>query len=337
MTEQPKEELKIKDLLIKLQVLTNGLIEERKKSQGYLDRIKEYEESLQKKDAEIVELTKEKFDLKSKLTLEKSKQAQAKKNESYFSSFLNKIIEKPVDDSKVAKLEEKINQQNFEIKDLSQRLMEEKESFDQQKIKFQTMITLQNQEMAKLKEKLTNAPKIEPQQTQNQDVSIYQEKIDLLNRQFNIERDDYEKKLSEIRNELREEKEKTELLEQQLGQYKSAYESKNGENIAMKNQITSLDSQLKEAKAEMHNNQLSPRMFQVERIKDGLVKNKKVMTVLFQWNKSKNVCEVIFRRMKHGGKIKEDIVNIMDISQFKINDKKKDYIDVQFHVSYFYI
>ena len=70
MTEQPKEELKIKDLLIKLQVLTNGLIEERKKSQGYLDRIKEYEESLQKKDAEIVELTKEKFDLKSKLTLE---------------------------------------------------------------------------------------------------------------------------------------------------------------------------------------------------------------------------------------------------------------------------
>ena len=337
MTEQPKEELKIKDLLIKLQVLTNGLIEERKKSQGYLDRIKEYEESLQKKDAEIVELTKEKFDLKSKLTLEKSKQAPAKKNESYFSSFLNKIIEKPVDDSKVAKLEEKINQQNFEIKDLSQRLMEEKESFDQQKIKFQTMITLQNQEMAKLKEKLTNAPKIEPQQTQNQDVSIYQEKIDLLNRQFNIERDDYEKKLSEIRNELREEKEKTELLEQQLGQYKSAYESKNGENIAMKNQITSLDSQLKEAKAEMHNNQLSPRMFQVERIKDGLVKNKKVMTVLFQWNKSKNVCEVIFRRMKHGGKIKEDIVNIMDISQFKTNDKKKDYIDVQFHVSYFYI
>ena len=116
MAEKPKEELKIKDLLIKLQVLTNGLIEERKKSQGYLDRIKEYEESLQKKDAEIVELTKEKFDLKSKLTLERSKQAPAKKNESYFSSFLNKIIEKPVDDSKVTKLEEKINQQKFEKK-----------------------------------------------------------------------------------------------------------------------------------------------------------------------------------------------------------------------------
>jgi hypothetical protein len=49
MSEQPKEELKIKDLLIKLQVLSNGLVEERKKSQSYLNRIKEYEESVQKK------------------------------------------------------------------------------------------------------------------------------------------------------------------------------------------------------------------------------------------------------------------------------------------------
>ena len=43
-------EPKVKDLLIKLQVLTNGLIEERKKSKSYLDRIKEYEESLEKKN-----------------------------------------------------------------------------------------------------------------------------------------------------------------------------------------------------------------------------------------------------------------------------------------------
>ena len=91
MSEKPKEELKIKDLLIKLQVLTNGLIEERKKSQSYLDRIKEYEDSLQKKDSEIVELRKEKFDLKSKLTLEKSKQGE-KKADSYLSSLLKRLF-----------------------------------------------------------------------------------------------------------------------------------------------------------------------------------------------------------------------------------------------------
>ena len=337
MAEQQKEELKIKDLLIKLQVLTNGLIEERKKSQSYLDRIKEYEQSLQKKDAEIADLTREKFDLKSKLTLEKSKQATNKKNDSYFSSFLNKFMEKPVDDSKVGKLEEKINQQKFEIKDLTQRLMEEKESFDQQKIKFQTMITLQNQQMAELKKNLENTKKEKEKEVPNEELILsHKEKIDSLNRKFNLEKDEYEKKLAEYRIELKDQKEKCENLEVALSKYKEAYDARTVENNAMKLQITSLDSQLNQAKVEIKNKQLAPRMFQVERIKDGLVKNKKTMTITFQWNRKKNVCEVIFRRMKKGG-VKEDVVNIVDISQFKINDKKKENVDIVFTVSVYYL
>ncbi len=331
---EPKEELKIKDLLIKLQVLTNGLIEERKKSQSYLDRIKEYEVSIQNKDSEIVELTKEKFDLKSKLTLEKSKQAPAKKNESYFSSLFNKLIEKPVDDSKVTKLEQKVNQQKFEIRDLTQRLMEEKESFDQQKIKFQTMITLQNQEMAKLKQNLQNTQREGPRIEDN---SVHQEVIDSLKRQFNIERDEYEKKLAEIKNELKEEKDRNEDLTNNLNQIKLQLDGKSSENTAMKKQISKLDSELNKAKIEIHNKQLSPRMFQVERIKDGLVKKKKVMTITFQWNKSQNRIEVVFKRMKHGGKVKEDIVNIIDITSFQTNEKKNEYIDVEFTVSFIYL
>jgi len=331
---EPKEELKIKDLLIKLQVLTNGLIEERKKSQSYLDRIKEYEVSIQNKDSEIVELTKEKFDLKSKLTLEKSKQAPVKKNESYFSSLFNKLIEKPVDDSKVTKLEQKINQQKFEIRDLTQRLMEEKESFDQQKIKFQTMITLQNQEMAKLKQNLQNTQREGPR---TEDNSVHQEVIDSLKRQFNIERDEYEKKLAEIKNELKEEKDRNEELTNNLNQIKLQLDGKSSENTAMKKQISKLDSELNKAKIEIHNKQLSPRMFQVERIKDGIVKTKKVMTITFQWNKSQNRIEVVFKRMKHGGKVKEDIVNIIDITSFQAKKKKNEYIDVEFTVSFIYL
>lgn len=337
MAEQQKEELKIKDLLIKLQVLTNGLIEERKKSQSYLDRIKEYEQSLQKKDAEIADLTREKFDLKSKLTLEKSKQAPNKKNDSYFSSFLNKFMEKPVDDSKVGKLEEKVNQQKYEIKDLTQRLMEEKESFDQQKIKFQTMITLQNQQMAELKKNLENSKIEKEKEVPNEELILsHKEKIDSLNRKFNLEKDEYEKKLAEYRIELKDQKEKCENLEVALSKYKEAYDARTVENNAMKLQITNLDSQLNQAKVEIKNKQLAPRMFQVERIKDGLVKNKKTMTITFQWNRKKNVCEVIFRRMKKGG-IKEDVVNIVDISQFKMNDKKKENVDIVFTVSVYYL
>ena len=64
------EDKKTKDLLIKLQILTNGLIEERKKSQNYLNKIKELEKILQAKDNEIVILSKVKFDLQTDLTFE---------------------------------------------------------------------------------------------------------------------------------------------------------------------------------------------------------------------------------------------------------------------------
>ena len=43
-------ELQIKDLLIKLDVLTYGLIKERKKAQSYLVRINELQNSLQTKE-----------------------------------------------------------------------------------------------------------------------------------------------------------------------------------------------------------------------------------------------------------------------------------------------
>jgi len=334
MTEQQKEQFKIKDLLIKLQVLVNGILEERKKSQGYLKRIKEYEDSVQKKESEIVELTKEKFELKSKLTLEKSKQGPVgKKGQSTFSTFFQKMVDKPPDDSKIAELEATLNQKEYEIKDLSQRIMEQKENFDQQKIKFQTMITLQNQQIMELKKSLEEEKKkeVKPVIVQKDD----HEKIEALNRKFNIERDEFERKLSELRSTLSQEKEKNESLEEKLEQYKEAYESKKMENIAMKRQVTDLDSKLAQTKKDLYNKQLAPRTFQVERIKEGVIKQKKVMTITFQWNKNKNITEVIFKRMKSGGKLKEEVVNILDIQEFKHNEKKKDIIDIVFTVSFF--
>ena len=44
---------KTKDLLIKLQILTNGLIEERKKSKNYLEKIRVLEKCFQQNDKEV--------------------------------------------------------------------------------------------------------------------------------------------------------------------------------------------------------------------------------------------------------------------------------------------
>ena len=395
MSENQNEDLKVKDLLIKLQILSNGLIDERKKSQSYLDRLKEYEESLEKKDLEIADLTKQKFELKSKLSLEKSKTFSGKNMDKFYSSVYNK---KDSDGKKLLKLEEKLNQQNFEIKDLTQRLMEERELFDQQKIQFQTMITIQNQQMMELKKKYENAEKEEKEkklkeekekeekekklkeekekkekeekeekdkkekeekekeereqrekkliedkekdekekETFKIEISEHKAKIDYLNRQFNNERDQYEKKLGQLRDELRDEKEKRETLDKQLVQYKQQCETKNYENMAMKAQVKKLNDDLNKLRGDFHNKQLTPRLFQVERIKMvGIVKQKKTMVIIFDWNKKKNVCEMKFQRSQTGGKVKEDIVNILDIA-FK-EDKNKEIIDITFKVSYIII
>ena len=469
MTEG-SQELKVKDLLIKLQVLTNGLIEERKKSQNYLSRIKEYEESLQRRELEVANLTKEKFDLKSKLSLERSKSGSwAKDDKPKFSSKMS-------NEMKIQKLEEKINQQNFELKDYSQRLMEDKELFDQQKIQLQTMITIQNQQMSQLKEKIGALEKelkeekekkeksqeqkdekkeneikekmekerIEKEEkerrekeekerrekweewekwekdrikkeekeriekwekekremlekekkenekkekekkekeskrekeekkakeereeklkielegklrkeieeelrkemeeklkkelennSQKKDFSqLNQEEIiNRMNRKFDIERDEFEKKLQQTRKEYRDEKDKNESLIAELDNLKGLYDTVKMENNMMKGQIGDYQNRIKILNNEMEDRYLIHRIFQVDRIKSkGLVKNKQIMTIIFQWNQSKNICEVSFKRLQHNGKAKQDSVNILDL---KMN-KKSEYVDFSFNVS----
>lgn len=343
MLEQ-KGELQIKDLLLKLQVLTYGIIEERKKSQSYLQRIKEFEATLQKKDSEIVELTKAKFDLQSKLTLELSKKSLSKKNDGYISSLINKFTEKPVDQGYVTELEEKINQLKFEVKDLTQRLMEEKETFDQQKIKFQTMITLQNNNILKLQKDLEKEKKYQRELIEQKSTPVVdtesKEKLRRLSIKFSQQKDEYDDKISKIKRELDLEKKKEEereILKKEIEKYKEELYLKIAENDAMKNQVSILNKQITQAKNDVRDSKLQDRFFQVERIKDGLVKNKKPMALLFRWirgtNNEKGRCEVVFRSTQLGGSMKELAVNLLDFKTFKYHDRKKDYFDVCFMVS----
>lgn len=344
-----KGELQIKDLLLKLHVLTYGIIEERKKSQTYLERIKELQDSLRKKEVEVVELTKSKFDLQSKLSLELSKKSQNKKVDNYFSTIMNKIRDKPGDSAYINELQGKINQLNFEIKDLSQRLMESNENFDQQKMQFQTMITLQKQEMAKVQQELEEEKKnvkiVEKIEVKSIEDEESKNKLKALTEEYRIRKEEYDTKIENLSKELEKEKqnkEKIGLLNKELEEAKAECEMKKVENKSMKTQITKLDKDLKKAKIEAKDVKLGERFFQVDRVKDKLMgKSTKPMTLLFRYihgdNHGKGRCEVVIKREKHGGVIKEETVNILDFKTFKINDKKKEVFDVDYTVSKLYI
>ena len=130
---------KTKDLLIKLQILTNGLIEEKNKSKSYLEKIKELEKMVQKKDDEIILLTKAKFDLEADLTFERSKKA-AKQNNKKFTKEMT-----------LEKYEEIINEQGFKLRNLNNQIISQKELFEQQKSDFQTMLKTQSEQLLNLK------------------------------------------------------------------------------------------------------------------------------------------------------------------------------------------
>ena len=323
--DQSKEELKIKDLLIKLQVLTNALVEERKKSQAYVDRIKEYEESLRKKDDEIVELNKEKVELKSKLSFEKNKQAPASKPDSIIGSLLSKINAKPVDENKIRKYEEVINQQEFELKNLSQKLQEEKERYDQERMKYETNITVQKQEISELKKKIENF------QTDNVELQKTKENVNLMIKNFELEKAVYEEKFARFQKENADLETRANDVQKRLDVFQKINDEKEKENKGLKKQINDLALQLNDMKNEMMSRQLSTKTFKVEKVKEHgmLTTNKKPMTITFQVDKTKNICEVVFKRNKQKGVV-EDHVNIVDISQFEINEKNPNKIDISF-------
>jgi chromosome segregation ATPase len=243
------------------------------------------------------------------------------------------ITEKPVDETKLKKLEEKINLQKSELKKLTQEMMDEKESFDQQKIKFQTKIAMQNQEMSGLQKELEKAKSEIKKPVDTIKVAKRNENIEMLKQNFNKERDEFSKLLAEVKNELKITNDENDECTNKLLKTKEECERANSENTKLKDQISDYGSQISKLKKEINDKKLSDRMFQVERIKEGLIKNTKVMTITFSWNKSRNIIEVKFKRMKHGGKVKEDIINILDITKFEKNEKKPENIDVIFNVS----
>ena len=316
-----ERELQVRDLLLKLQVLTYGLLQERKKSQSYLDRIKELQDTLQKKETEVVDLTKIKFNLQSQLSLELAKKNTNKKNDGYISSFISKIREKPVDQGQITELEEKINQQSFEIKDLSQRLMEEKENFDQQKIKFQTMLTLQTSKMSEIQKELEKEKEKGKEIIKNIKPVVdteSKEKLQALTAKYNYEKGEFEKKLNNLMDELNKEKknrDEIDKLKSQLEEVQAELQMKQIENQAMKGQVIKLDKDCVKLKIELRDSKLSEKIFQIEKVEDNLVKNRKPMILIFRWIKGNKTdkarCEAVFKLNK-GGTIKEDKVNFLD-------------------------
>ena len=254
---------KTKDLLIKLQILTNGLIEERKKSQSYLDRIKELEKILQTKDNEIVLLSKAKFDLQADLTFERSKRDPKQGGKKF------------TKEMQIEQYEEIINEQGYKLRTINNQLTNERESFEQQKTDFQTIIKTQSSKMEQMKLEL------ETERKENNELRKKQNDIDEMLKKYEEEKIQYKGQFERYQlDKIEVQKKNIELQETIDKLRKEGVEKENQINELVKNS-ENLANRLNDLKSAIVNKQLTKKTFTVEQMGKG----KKIIEIIFQKKK----------------------------------------------------
>ncbi len=240
------EDEKTKDLLIKLQILTNGLIEERKKSQSYLDRIKELEKILQTKDNEIVLLSKAKFDLQADLTFERSKRDPKQGGKKF------------TKEMQIEQYEEIINEQGYKLRNINNQLINERENFEQQKTDFQAIIKAQTAKMEELKQLF------EKERKENTDLRKKQDDIDLMLKEYEEDKVQYTEQFARYQNDKIETQKKNLELQETIDKLrKESFEKEKQINDLVKNS-EKLANQLNDMKSAIVNKQLTKKSFTVE-------------------------------------------------------------------------
>ena len=307
------EDEKTKDLLIKLQILTNGLIEERKKSQSYLDRIKELEKILQTKDNEIVLLSKAKFDLQADLTFERSKRDPKQGGKKF------------TKEMQIEQYEEIINEQGYKLRTINNQLTNERESFEQQKTDFQTIIKTQSSKMEQMKLEL------ETERKENNELRKKQNDIDEMLKKYEEEKIQYKGQFERYQlDKIEVQKKNIELQETIDKLRKEGVEKENQINELVKNS-ENLANRLNDLKSAIVNKQLTKKTFTVEQMGKG----KKIIEIIFQKKKDSDLDKdeyemVIINKQKN--EVIEHI-NLLDISGFLINEKDKNRVDISYTVS----
>ena len=307
------EDEKTKDLLIKLQILTNGLIEERKKSQSYLDRIKELEKILQTKDNEIVLLSKAKFDLQADLTFERSKRDPKQGGKKF------------TKEMQIEQYEEIINEQGYKLRTINNQLTNERESFEQQKTDFQTIIKTQSSKMEQMKLEL------ETERKENNELRKKQNDIDEMLKKYEEEKIQYKGQFERYQlDKIEVQKKNIELQEIIDKLRKEGVEKENQINELVKNS-ENLANRLNDLKSAIVNKQLTKKTFTVEQMGKG----KKIIEIIFQKKKDSDLDKdeyemVIINKQKN--EVIEHI-NLLDISGFLINEKDKNRVDISYTVS----
>ena len=319
-----KQEFNIKELSIKLQVLTNALKEERKKSQNYSTKLQEYEDLLIKKDNEIININKVKFEIQSNLSalLKKPiKNTTDIKLNQVVNTFFNK---EKINFDQFDRIKDENNSLKLEYKEYQKKYVFEHENREQQKIKFDTMLALQDKQ---IKEAQDTIVRLENQKVEQ--INTNQSILNLV-QQIDEQKELFDLKYKRIEDEINSKDQRSISLMIDIGKAQSELKPKKEKIKDLQKRLKEQTATLNEMKNQITHKVLDTQDFMVTKEESFLKKDK---------------CKVTFTKSPVDKKYKilidydnkdkpQDIIDFLDVTEYKINVKKFDitYVDVRIFI-----
>ena len=320
----------VKDLLVKFEVLKKGIVDERKKTNICVSKIKKLEEELASKNNEIKKLTQERINTnipgqingngkQLELALSSSKEEIRKLNEQIISLKLereniNNRMKKTTEETDDLKKE-----YQMQIKLLSQAndaLLRENKSMKEEKIDL-------IKEIEKLNIELKNQPLTPPPEMVRERELLLREKDILIAEKDKLitEKEHFEALLNDNK------KGKEEAL-QQLEESTKKNTELTEENNTLKESVKTLELnsgkmalKLTEYKTGILTMNLRNQVFHVK--KAGLIQHNEIDIIFYRENFGNFY-------MRIDDKNNTEIINILDVESMKINDKKKNKVDISY-------
>ena len=350
----------VKDLLVKIDVLKKGVIDERKKTTILVSKIKTLEEELNTKNNEIQKLSQEKSNNTINNNEEQRTEEKTDNNNNSNkvntdnNNNLNKKTEMALSLAKdeIRRLNEEITNLKLEKENSSTKINKTIEDTEDIKKEYQTQIKLlseannsiikelknikaENKNLQKQLEekiKIENTPKVytPPPELLQERVQLIREKEQLI-----IEKE----KLIQQRDQLLREKDHFESL---IKDYKKSKDEAMIQLDAMLKKNGQLVLENQTFKDSIYNHEIdSGKMAQKLAEFKNMVLNLNLRNQVFHVKKlgliSNNELDIIFGKDKEGNfvmrideKNNSDLINILDVESVSQNDKKKDKVDINY-------
>ena len=313
----------VKDLIVKVDVLKNGIINERAKTSSLTNKIEELQLDIKSKSEQIKILIKEKMDFEKKeKEWEKEKKEQEEKNKNSTKGGAGPLIA----NDEIRKLNEEITQLKFEKetfqKKLNGTLLESEDAKQEYKAQIKSLSEINNSLLQQIK-------------------TLKNEKEEIISK-TNSEKEELQAKIKQVSSVTSDSMREKERFEALLKEYKKAKEEaihqlnacleKCGklvvENKTYKDSIYlhedeagKMAQKLAEYKNMLIKVNLRNQMYHVKKV--GLVSNSEI-DIIFGQDKDKNYV------MRIDEKGKTEMINIQDVESVNRVDAKKNKVAISY-------